>query len=156
MIEFSDDECLKENVNNYVANVRSKDIYSKLMYIKSTILKAILYNNIRECEEKGITFNYNIICDFDEIPLDNTEQSVLLNNLLNNAIEAVSYLPEKYINLKIIQGINYKIIIENNIAPGTVINQEEMFKKGVSSKGEGRGFGLYNIKKIVEKYKGTI
>ena len=75
---------------------------------------------------------------------------------MNNAIEAVSYLPEKYINLKIIQGINYKIIIENNIAPGTVINQEEMFKKGVSSKGEGRGFGLYNIKKIVEKYKGTI
>ena len=28
-----------------------------------------------------------------------------------------------------------------------------MFDKGVSSKGEGRGIGLYNVKQLAKKYK---
>lgn len=156
MVALSDDQELKSNVSEYIMNVKEQATYSKLMYIKSTILKAILYNKIRECEEKGIKFTYDVICDFDEAPLDNTEQTVLLNNLLNNAIEAVEMLSEKYINLKIVQGVKYEVMVENNLGQNVVINQSEMFKKGMSSKGDGRGFGLYNIKKIVERYKGTI
>ena len=31
-----------------------------------------------------------------------------------------------------------------------------MFKMGYTTKGEGRGYGLYNVKKIVDKHKGKI
>ena len=65
-------------------------------------------------------------------------------------------LSKKYINLKIVQGVKYEVMVENNLGENVIINQSEMFKKGMSSKGKGRGFGLYNIKKIVERYKGTI
>lgn len=30
---------------------------------------------------------------------------------------------------------------------------KKMFDKGVSSKGEGRGIGLYNVKQLAKKYK---
>lgn len=156
MVALSDDYELKSNVSEYIMNIKEQEKYSRLKYIKSTILKAILYNKIIVCEEKGIKFTYDVICDFDEAPLDNTEQTILLNNLLNNAIEAVEMLSKKYINLKIVQGVKYEVMVENNLGENVIINQSEMFKKGMSSKGKGRGFGLYNIKKIVERYKGTI
>ena len=35
-------------------------------------------------------------------------------------------------------------------------NLYNIFKMGYTSKGEGRGYGLYNIKEIVEKNKGKI
>lgn len=101
MVALSDDYELKSNVSEYIMNIKEQEKYSRLKYIKSTILKAILYNKIIVCEEKGIKFTYDVICDFDEAPLDNTEQTILLNNLLNNAIEAVEMLSKKYINLKI-------------------------------------------------------
>ena len=155
MVALSDDYELKSNVSEYIMNIKEQEKYSRLKYIKSTILKAILYNKIIVCEEKGIKFTYDVICDFDEAPLDK-EQTILLNNLLNNAIEAVEMLSKKYINLKIVQGVKYEVMVENNLGENVIINQSEMFKKGMSSKGKGRGFGLYNIKKIVERYKGTI
>ena len=31
-----------------------------------------------------------------------------------------------------------------------------IFKMGYSTKGEGRGYGLYNVKNIVDKYRGKI
>ena len=51
-----------------------------------------------------------------------------------------------------------KVLIKNNILglnidPSAI---ETFFKKGFSSKGNGRGYGLYNVKKIVKKYKGSI
>ena len=48
--------------------------------------------------------------------------------------------------------------IKNNIL-GLNINNEDLekfFKKGFSSKGDNRGYGLYNVKKIINKYNGSI
>ena len=33
---------------------------------------------------------------------------------------------------------------------------KKIFDKGVSTKGIGRGYGLYNVRKIVKKYNGLI
>ena len=136
MVALSDDYELKSNVSEYIMNIKEQEKYSRLKYIKSTILKAILYNKIIVCEEKGIKFTYDVICDFDEAPLDNTEQTILLNNLLNNAIEAVEMLSKKYINLKIVQGVKYEVMVENNLGENVIINQSEMFKKVCHLKGK--------------------
>ena len=34
--------------------------------------------------------------------------------------------------------------------------QKRIFEKGVSSKGENRGLGLYLIRQLVDRYRGTI
>ena len=156
MIEMSDNSTLKGNINNYIINMKESETYSKLMYIKNAILRAVLFNKIKECEEKSIIFNYDVICNLDELPIEDTELSILLNNLLNNSIEAVNELDDRIIKLKIFQGSNYEIVVENNVKSGIVIDQNEIFKKGISTKGKERGYGLYNVKKIVKKYKGTI
>lgn len=36
------------------------------------------------------------------------------------------------------------------------INAIDMFSKGYSTKGEDRGFGLYNVQKIIKRLNGSI
>ena len=78
--------------------------------------------------------------------------------MINNAIEATKNAVNKNISVDIRKLERYKIEVKNNIL-GLNINPNEIegfFKKGFSSKGNGRGYGLYNVKKIVKKYKGSI
>ncbi|MFH0333865.1 hypothetical protein [Clostridium perfringens] len=42
----------KENIENYILGITKLNIYSKIDYIDNPIIKAILYNKIKECEEK--------------------------------------------------------------------------------------------------------
>ena len=45
-----------------------------------------------ECEKLGIEFEFSITADIGESGLDDTEITVILSNLLNNAIEATKNL----------------------------------------------------------------
>ncbi|MFH0333864.1 GHKL domain-containing protein [Clostridium perfringens] len=90
------------------------------------------------------------------IKVDDIELSIILNNLLNNAIEAVEFLEERKISLKILENENYEIIIKNSIKEDKQIDFIKLFKKGYSTKGKNRGVGLYNIKDIVNRYNGQL
>ena len=52
----------------------------------------------------------------------------------------------------------YRIEVRNNISGLDIKNEdvEKFFKKGFSSKGINRGYGLYNVKKIINKHNGSI
>ena len=84
--------------------------------------------------------------------------NIVINNLLNNAIEATKISEKKHISVDIKKVERYRIEIKNN-SSGLNIDAnkiQDFFQKGFSSKGKGRGYGLYNVKKIVKKYKGSI
>jgi signal transduction histidine kinase len=80
---------------------------------------------------------------------------LVLENLLRNTLE---YAREKVmvtIRLGIVEG--YLHITYRDNGPG--IDQEirpRLFQKGITTSGEGKGFGLYLSKRIVESYGGTI
>ena len=146
----------KENIENYILGITKLNIYSKIDYIDNPIIKAILYNKIKECEEKKIDFRFRVMSDLKLIKVDDIELSIILNNLLNNAIEAVEFLEERKISLKILENENYEIIIKNSIKEDKQIDFIKLFKKGYSTKGKNRGVGLYNIKDIVNRYNGQL
>lgn len=88
------------------------------------------------------------------------ELSNILNNLLNNAFDEV--IKEECINKNIkLEIVNRNkeshLIIKNQIANVNDLNLNEMFERGFSTKNIGtRGYGLYNVKKIINLHKGFI
>lgn len=159
MIQVSKDiPELKNRAKKYIGELDNTNILISVIDIESTMIKAILYSKLVECEQHGIKLNYFIDSNIEESCLDESEITIILSNLLNNAIEATKNSLKKEITIRINKSEKNKIEVINSIC-GLDISNEEIdgfFKKGFSSKGKVRGYGLYNVKKIVKKYKGDI
>ncbi len=89
--------------------------------------------------------------DFDKLTItsDKTLLSRILINIVKNALEANRDNSEITINILYDESIT--IIVSNNeVIP--VESRPLIFGKGVSTKGTGRGFGMYSSKLLTEKY----
>ncbi|WP_195988819.1 GHKL domain-containing protein [Clostridium sp. D53t1_180928_C8] len=151
-------EEIKEKLQEYISNiVDDTEEFSMLLNVENTIIKAVLYNKGQRAEKLGVKYTYNIKSNFKDISLDNSELTVILSNLLNNAIEATSMIKKKELEVILEEDNRYYIINVKNMTEG--LKGEDLsniFKMGYSTKGEGRGYGLYNVKNIVDKYRGKI
>ena len=81
------------------------------------------------------------------------EFAKILGILLDNAIEASSESKEKIINLDFkndTKNSRQLIIIENTYKDKD-LNTETIFEKGISSKENHTGLGLWEVRKIVKK-----
>ena len=151
-------EDIKEKLQEYITNiVDDTEEFSMLLNVENTIIKAVLYNKGQRAEKLGVKYIYNVRSNFKDISLDNSELTVILSNLLNNAIEATSMIKKKELEVFIDEDNKYYSINVKNRTEGVKLSDlSNIFKMGYSTKGEGRGYGLYNVKNIVDKYKGKI
>ncbi|MCR6514720.1 GHKL domain-containing protein [Clostridium sp. LY3-2] len=159
IINISDEKDIKENINKYIGNIKDNNHLNNLLYIDNTILKAVLYSKMSVAEEKGIEIIYDVTDNLNDIKLDQMDLVVLLSNLLNNAIEAVEAIkdPWIYVNIEsryLKPSKKHYISVSNKII--NKIEALNAINKGITTKGANRGYGLYNIKKIVNKSKGDI
>lgn len=87
--------------------------------------------------------------------------NVLLGNLLENAIEAAGKTENKYlsVHIKLKRGI-LKVKIKNSFESSQILcekqNGKDMVLKTTKPFTKQHGIGLKNVKKIVEKYNGTM
>jgi len=73
----------------------------------------------------------------------------ILGILLDNAIEASTATKNKHVLIDIyLEEKDVVVYIENSFSNPIDIN--ELYKKGFSSKGSNRGYGLYIVNKLVE------
>lgn len=158
MVQVCNEGELKEKVKEYVGNITSnEDELSKIARLDNTIIKAIIFSKVKLAESYEVQFKYNIESDLEKISLDNSELTVLLSNLLNNSIESSGLCKEKYVELDIYEEDDeYIIYIKNSVEDIDKELVKKMFKEGYSTKGNNRGYGLFNIKNILDKHKGKI
>lgn len=156
--QVTNPEEIKEKLQEYISNiVDDTEEFSMLLNVENTIIKAVLYNKGQRAEKLGVKYTYNVRSNFKDILLDNAELTVILSNLLNNAIEATSMIKKKELEVFIEEDNKYYIIDVKNRTEGLRIEDlSNIFKMGYSTKGEGRGYGLYNVKSLVDKYRGKI
>lgn len=156
--QVSDPTDVKNKIKEYISNIVDEgEEFSMLLNIDNTIVKAVLYNKGQRAEKLGVKYNYDVTSDLRDISLDNSELTVVLSNLLNNAIEATSMIKNKEVSICIDEdNKNYIINVKNYSEGVTAEILSSIFKMGYTTKGEGRGYGLYNVKKIVDKHKGKI
>lgn len=161
IIQVSDEKEIKSNINKYIGNIKENNHLNNLLYVDNTILKAILYSKMSLAEEKGIDIKYDITSNLEDIDLDDMDLVVVLSNLLNNAIEGVEDTENPWINV-IISELNnkdekeYIIRVSNSVNDINQIDLSSITNKGTTTKGENRGYGLYNVKKLIKKVNGNI
>ncbi|WP_368489784.1 sensor histidine kinase [Clostridium sp. BJN0013] len=161
MVLTYDEKELKYELKNYLESLqKSLSDTEEYIYMGSKVFVAIIYVKVREAKQKNINFSFNIEDNTIKFPLRGYELSEVLNNLIDNAFKAVMDMEpdKKNVYLKIAQNEKKKCIEVGNTKPEMfekVIT--DIFHKGFTTKKEdGHGYGLYNVKKIVQRYKGKI
>ncbi|MFS0634278.1 sensor histidine kinase [Mesobacillus foraminis] len=122
-------------------------------------VQAILLGKLGKASEKKIQLDIDSESYVDPLPahIEVTDVITIIGNLIDNAFEAVMEQTEKKVTFSIM-GLGSDIIIEVTDS-GKGITEERMetlFTLGYSSKGKNRGYGLFNVKCIVESLGGTI
>lgn len=123
------------------------------------VTDVILSDRKKEMEEKGIAF----ACDF-HYPIDSGinafDVSIILNNGLTNAIEAIeresTNSPAPYISLYSYRVKNMYVIEIANSYTGKLEIDEQSGLPTTTKSGEGHGFGLSSIRQAARKYLGDI
>lgn len=120
------------------------------------VTDVILTQKHKEAKEKGVEFECKFVYPSDT-SINAFDVSVILNNAIENAFEAVEECDTPYISISVYRRKNaYMLEITNCIQKHVDIDNEtglpETKKKDKSS----HGFGLANIRKVAQKYYGDI
>lgn len=132
-----------DNLNKMYTYIQTGN--SLLNYIINTKLQIAKSSGIDvKAEIENLSFEYIGSVDF----------SALLNNLLDNAIEGSLASENKELIINILRKKGYDTISIKNLINGSILKNNP---KLISTKtGEGHGYGLTQIKRIVEKYNGML
>jgi two-component system sensor histidine kinase AgrC len=115
-------------------------------------IKGIFSSKLIRAQELGIDVYIDIVQPIEKINIDIIDLSRVVGILLDNAIEAAEKCDKPSIEVSVIdRKKSIIILIMNSCLEELPIHK--IFEKGFSTKGENRGLGLYNLKKIIEDYK---
>lgn len=145
----------KESVCSYIQGLlkHQEDSCREVIFSSNDALDAII--NIKQvtAHQYGIKFDI-IIADSLHFMLAE-DICVLFGNLLDNAISAAKKTEEKKVSLNIQpQDMYVSIVLSNSIH--TPILMENPDLKTTKVKKDGHGYGVKNIKKVVQQYHGMI
>ena len=137
------DDCQKVN-NLYLLNpevINNDGIYN------------LLTKKYQEAIQKGIKVNMTFLLDLNKLHMKIYEFARILGILLDNSIEASSECDEKIINLDFREDSknSRQLVIVENTYKDKNIDTEKIFEKGVSSKENHSGIGLFEVRKLIKK-----
>lgn len=157
IVQVSDDELLRKELERYIGSINQSIKRVDYVRCENNIINAIVYGKVIEAKKKNILFRYSIQ-DVKHLPVEEYEMSEILSNLLTNAFEAVEDVEERPFVTLDIRAIGTNLTIDVNNS-GHTLNEKDipkLFKKGFSTKNRGSGYGLYNIKQIIQDQGGNI
>ena len=145
---------LSNDAKDYITNISISFRSKTSRYGKVSYLDAIASLKYEECLMKNINFDVYIQDFIDNLVIEPSDMSSVLLNIIDNAIDSLSTINKdnKYIKLFVYEDeFQYVISIKNN-GP-QIYNTESIFEEGFSTKdGDNRGYGLYLVKNILDKY----
>ena len=147
-----------EELNGYIRNM--EETVRRLDFGYQTgnpITDIIIHQKKQEADRAGIKFSV----DFNypkELQIDVYDIGVVLNNALENTIEAATLLErDKYVSLhSYVKGNLFFIEVENSFAREIVMNKESGLPESSKANKKFHGMGLTNIQRCARKYKGDI
>lgn len=110
----------------------------------------------KAAEDRGIEFQIEIDVPMD-MPFRGADISLILGNLLENAVEAADKAKQKkYIQFKLkYDKKNLLIVVKNNYR-GELIRGKGEVLRTTKSDAVNHGIGLPSVRRTVEKYQGTM
>lgn len=154
-LKYQVDENNWDVVRDYLESLSDHFEVNKVHFTNQTTINAILNIKNEQAKKKKITLEIVVPKDFILVKVTDMDLVIILANCLDNAIEAVEKIKQfdlqkiKIVILSDETGI--LIMIENPILEKLNLNRLETTK----NEKEKHGFGIKNIKSIVEKYEGN-
>ena len=147
-----------KTLDDFIMTCSNKSVGVKNIYKLPFGLKGIVYYKMNIASDKKINYNINISKQVNiKLEKENYKDYVslckILGIIIDNAIEASEKTKDK---LLIIDAYNEKddIVIEvTNSCKEKNIDISSLYKKGYSSKGNNRGFGLHIARMLIKNSK---
>ena len=118
-------------------------------------VKSVLSAKLLEAQNKGIGISVEIDEPVRDLFIEVLDFITFLSILCDNAIEASLESDDPQLTLVMLQEENSLTLIVENSTKAEKIDLARIFEKDYSSKGDGRGLGLYKIQQLLEKYPKT-
>lgn len=151
---------LVEKQKEYLGRLWDYELPTDAIILEDPIIVALLYEKINEAIESGIEVETVFSCSMLNRNIADVIWVQILGTLLDNSIEALrDYEGSKRLWIEITEksdGGEFFVCIANTYRKIKQSEMEKLFELGYSTKGEGRGVGLYDVKQLVYKNKGYL
>ena len=146
----------QEAVTALLQHVRLDGADKELLKCDSKVISGLLFGKMKQAEFKQVRVEVTIAGAFLRRVLSEADWVEVIAILLDNAIEAAA--PGDVLYARAIEeGDSLRFSVLNPHAALTNMEFIQMFRRGWSTKGEaGHGYGLYNVRQIVERHGGKI
>ena len=155
-----------EEAVSYIENITivQRATISKIMNaVQESSVAALLIGKTARASELNIKFVLREGCHYSnaDMQLPSALLVTVIGNLIENAFEAMNEKSGYEVQKELLFGIYSRpgavLITTDDTGVGiSEENLERIFENGFSTKGEGRGTGLYQAKEMVERYGGEI
>lgn len=137
--------------SQYLKTIRAKQTTRIfLVNCHHPVLDALLNQKARLAQEKGISIQFKVN-DLSSLTIDPTDITVILSNLLDNAIEACDKCADKKIEVMVLLESSFFFSIRNTSFPVHIVSDHITSTKADPSL---HGFGLENVKTLLKKHNG--
>ncbi len=123
--------------------------------IKDPSVAGLLLGKYNKAQEQKSEFRLNRSCFLPEIKACRDTVLLVLGNLIENSLEEIAGLARGLVAVKVLKTRNELLMEVRDNGRGLPENLA-VFQKGVSSKGENRGLGLYLVERRVRLDGGRI
>ena len=154
LLEQSEYERIKSMMKGM--NERMK-LLAKYEYSNDKIVNAIIIDSAQRAADRGIKFDVDIEEDFSLEYLEECDVVTMLGNLLDNAMEAVEFCREPFINVRMKMAKYHECalaVVENNYN-GELFIQNGSYKTKKENKKK-HGVGIKLVSDMAEDYGGFL
>ncbi|MDO4620447.1 MAG: sensor histidine kinase [Lachnospiraceae bacterium] len=154
-----------DEAENYIQNITvvQREMIGEIMRkIDDPTLAALLIGKLSRASELNVRFKIRENSEYCRtvFPLPGDVLITIIGNLINNALEAMNqkeYDGVKELLFGIYSSPEELVITVEDTGDGiSAENMDHIFENGFSTKGDGHGTGLYQVKSIIDRLGGTI
>ncbi|MGI5899268.1 MAG: sensor histidine kinase [Christensenellales bacterium] len=154
LVEMNHDE----EARGYIEKIHG-DMQSKSLSVRTLkpAVNALLQAKLADCEKRGIQAELRITSSWRSLPIEEWEMCRVLGNIIDNAMEALKLTAEPKLEIELYEDLSgYGFKISNN---GPIIPQntlDRIWLRGFSTRAPEGGMGLYIVRSIMLRGKGTV
>ena len=146
-----------EKAGAYVEKlVKATEEFQNIVNVPYSMMRAMLNYKLSAAKENKIDLRLDVRLPAN-LELNEFDLAVILGNLLDNAMEASKQMGEtsRHLELSILYKPDYLVIHMENPVGNVLLGQDGELRSSKPD-AENHGFGLRNIKYLVEKYDGMM
>ena len=134
--------------------LRQDQLMGSLQDVRLREIKSILIYKCSTAIKHAITTDIEVKDEIDSLGVSSAIVCQILGILLDNAIEAALEVDHKKLHIAIIKNPTSKVFVIKNTWEKQAISITKLYELGFTTKAEGKGLGLYTVRKYTGKIKG--